>query len=348
MSIIIITGSGGLIGAESARFFSKKFSKVIGIDNDMRAYFFGKSASVKKNILNIKKKFKNYYHYNIDIRNFEKLSKIFKKYNKKISYIIHSAAQPSHDWATREPAVDYSINSTGTFNILENMRLYCPRAKLAYLSTNKVYGDRPNFLNLEEKEKRYEPSKRNKYYKKGIDETMNIDNCKHSLFGASKLSADIYCQEYFKYFNLKVGIFRGGCLTGPLHQGAELHGFLNYLIKAAKEKKVYKIFGYKGKQVRDNIHSADVVSALWNFYKTKNNSGVYNIGGGRNNSCSILEVADILKRKYKIRLKYKIMKPNRIGDHKWYISDMKKFKKKHKQWKIKRNLNQIIAEMIKN
>ena len=348
MSVVIITGSGGLIGSEAVKFFSKKFSKIIGIDNDMRSYFFGKMASVKKNINNLKKNIKNYDHYNVDIRNFSKIKKIFNKFNNKIVFIIHAAAQPSHDWAAREPLIDYSINSTGTLNILENFRLICPNAKLAYLSTNKVYGDRPNLLPLEEKKKRFELNKNNKYYKKGIDESMNIDDCKHSLFGASKLSADIYSQEYLKYFNLKIGIFRGGCLTGPLHKGGELHGFLNYLIKTAKEKKTYKIFGYKGKQVRDNMHSEDVVSALWEFYKTKNNCGIYNLGGGRKNSCSILEVINILKKKYNINLKYNIKKNNRIGDHIWYVSDMSKFRKKHKKWKITKTLDKIIKEMVKS
>tara|TARA_Y100000590_G_C15709943_1_gene1009928 strand:+ start:68 stop:1111 length:1044 start_codon:yes stop_codon:yes gene_type:complete len=345
MSILLITGSGGLIGSESVKFFSGKFSKIIGIDNDKRAYFFGKRASVKKNIFNIKKQYKNYYHYNIDIRNFTKLKKIFKKFKKKITFVIHCAAQPSHDWAASDPFLDYSINSTGTLNILENIRLNCPNAKLAHLSTNKVYGDRPNTLQLQEKKMRYE-LKKNKFYRNGINENMSVDNCKHSLFGASKLAADIYCQEYLKYFNLKVGVFRAGCLTGPLHQGAELHGFLSYLIKMAKEKKTYNIFGYKGKQVRDNIHSEDVVSALWEFYKVKNNSGIYNMGGGRKNSCSILEVIDILKKKHNIKMKYKILKGNRIGDHIWYISDMSKFKKKHSNWRIKKSLDEIINDIV--
>ena len=348
MSILIITGSGGLIGSESVKFFSKKFSKVVGIDNDMRSYFFGQTASVKKNISILGSQLDNYYHYNTDIRNLKKLKKIFKKFGNKISFIIHAAAQPSHDWARNEPLTDFAVNATGTLNILENIRLNCPKAKLAYLSTNKVYGDRPNTLPIKENKKRYELNVKHKYYKKGIDEKMSIDNSKHSLFGASKLAGDIYCQEYAKYFNMKIGIFRGGCLTGPLHQGAELHGFLNYLIKIAKENKTYKVFGYKGKQVRDNIHSEDVVSALWEFYKTKNNSGVYNLGGGRNNSCSILEVVDILKKKHNIKLKYKIKKTNRSGDHIWYVSDMSKFKKKHKNWKIKKSLNEIINEMINN
>ena len=288
MSIAIITGSGGLIGAESVKFFSKKFDKIVGIDNNARQYFFGKTASVKSNINFLRRKIKNYKHIQIDIRNNNKIENIFKKYSNNIKFILHSAAQPSHDWAAKEPFTDFSINALGTLNILENMRKYSPNAKLAYLSTNKVYGDRPNSLPLIEQSRRYELDKKHKYFKKGIDETMNIDNTKHSLFGASKLAADIYCQEYSKYFNLKIGVFRGSCLTGPLHRGAELHGFINYLIKTAKEKKKYYIFGYKGKQVRDNMHSEDVAHGLWQFYKTKNNSGVYNIGGGRRNSCSIL------------------------------------------------------------
>jgi|TARA_Y100000310_G_scaffold196206_1_gene196250 CDP-paratose 2-epimerase len=347
MTIAIITGSGGLIGAESVRFFSKKFDRIIGIDNDSRKYFFGKLASVKTNISLLKKEIKNYNHKHIDIRN-NKIEKIFRNYKKNIKFILHCAAQPSHDWAAKEPLTDFSINALGTLNILENIRKYCPDAKLAHISTNKVYGDRPNLLPLKEQKKRYEISKNHKYFQKGIDETMSIDDSKHSLFGASKLAADIYCQEYWKYFNLKVGIFRGCCLTGPLHQGVELHGFLNYLIKVAKERKKYYIFGYKGKQVRDNIHSEDVVKALWEFYKTKNNSGVYNIGGGRTNSCSILEVINILKKKYDINLNYKLLKENRSGDHIWYISNNSKFQTRHKNWKIKRKLGSIISEIVEN
>ena len=255
MSIAIITGSGGLIGAESVKFFSKKLDKIIGIDNDLRQYFFGKLASVKTNINLLKKEIKNYSHQHIDIRNNKKMEKIFKKYKKNIRFILHCAAQPSHDWAAKEPFTDFSINAGGTLNILENMRKYSSDAKLMCLSTNKVYGDRPNFLPLIEMAMRYEISKKHKYFRKGINETMSIDDSKHSLFGASKLAADIYCQEYNKYFDLQIGVLRGSCLTGPLHRGAELHGFLSYLIKAAKEKRKYYIFGYKGKQVRDNIHS---------------------------------------------------------------------------------------------
>ena len=348
MSIAIITGSGGLIGAESVKFFSKKFDKIIGIDNNSRQYFFGKLASVNTNINLLKKEIKNYSHQHIDIRNNNKIERIFKNYKKNIRFILHCAAQPSHDWAAKEPFTDFSINVGGTLNILENMRKYSSDAKLMCLSTNKVYGDRPNLLPLIEMPKRYEISKKHKYFRKGINETMSIDDSKHSLFGASKLAADIYCQEYNKYFDLQIGVLRGSCLTGPLHRGAELHGFLSYLIKAAKERRKYYIFGYKGKQVRDNIHSEDVVQACWKFYKTKNNSGVYNIGGGRTNSCSILEAIDILKKKYDIELKYKILKKNRSGDHIWYISDNSKFQDKHKNWTIKRNLNSIISEIVAN
>ena len=348
MSIAIVTGSGGLIGAESVKFFSDKFDKIIGIDNDSRRYFFGKTASVVSNINILKKEIKNYKHHNLDIRNKLKIEKIFKKYKKNIKLILHCAAQPSHDWAAREPFTDFLINALGTLNILESVRKYSQNAKLVHMSTNKVYGDRPNLLPLKEQKRRYEISKQHKYFQNGIDETMSIDDSKHSLFGASKLAADIYCQEYWKYFGLKIGIFRGCCLTGSLHQGAELHGFLSYLIKTAKEGKKYSIFGYKGKQVRDNIHSEDVVDAIWEFYKTKNNNGVYNIGGGRANSCSILETIDILKKKYDIKLKYKIMKENRSGDHIWYISDNSKFESIHKNWKIKRNLESIIEEIVIN
>ena len=348
MSIIIVTGSGGLIGAETVKFFSDKFDTIIGIDNDSRQYFFGKSASVKQNINILKKEINNYKHQYFDIRNKKKIERIFKKYRKNIKFILHNAAQPSHDWAAKEPFTDFSINALGTLNILECMRKYSPNAKLAHMSTNKVYGDRPNLLPLRELKNRYEISKQHKYFRKGIDETMSIDDSKHSLFGASKLAADIYCQEYWKYFDLKVGVFRGCCLTGSLHRGAELHGFLSYIIKAAKEGKKYYIFGYKGKQVRDNIHSKDVVNAFWEFYKTKNNNGVYNIGGGRANSCSILEVIDILKKKYDIKLNYQLMKKNRSGDHIWYISDNSKFKSLHKNWKIKRNLENIIEEIVES
>ena len=348
MSIAIVTGSGGLIGAESVKFFSDKFDKIIGIDNDSRRYFFGKTASVASNINILKKEIKNYKHHNLDIRNKSKIEKIFEKYKKNIKFILHCAAQPSHDWAAREPFTDFLINALGTLNILESVRKYSQNAKLVHMSTNKVYGDRPNLLPLKEQKRRYEISKQHKYFQNGIDETMSIDDSKHSLFGASKLAADIYCQEYWKYFGFKIGIFRGCCLTGSLHQGAELHGFLSYLIKTAKEGKKYSIFGYKGKQVRDNIHSEDVVDAIWEFYKTKNNNGVYNIGGGRANSCSILETIDILKKKYDIKLKYKIMKENRSGDHIWYISDNSKFESIHKNWKIKRNLESIIEEIVIN
>ena len=348
MTIAIITGAGGLIVAESVKFFSNKFDKIIGIDNNSRQYFFGKSASVKSNINFLKKKIKNYKHLQIDIRNRSKIENVFKLYKNNIKFILHAAAQPSHDWAAKEPFTDFSINAYGTLNILESMKKYSPNAKLAYLSTNKVYGDRPNLLPLKEKAKRYELNIKHKYFNKGIDESMNIDDSKHSLFGASKLAADIYCQEYSKYFNLKIGVFRGSCLTGPLHKGAELHGFLSYLVKASMKKKKYYIFGHKGKQVRDNIHSEDIANALWHFYKTKNNSGVYNIGGGRLNSCSILEVIDFLKNEYSIITKHKILKKNRSGDHIWYISDNSKFKSIHKKWKIKKSLKNIISEIIEN
>ena len=345
MDICLITGSAGLIGSEASFFFSKKKFKIIGVDNNLRYFFFGKNGSTTWNKKRLIENCKNYYHYNVDIRNKKKINDIFKKYKNKIKLIIHCAAQPSHDWAYNNPLMDFQINSLATLNLLEFTKNYSPDSVFIYVSTNKVYGDNPNKINFQEQETRYEISNNHRYYK-GIDETMSIEDCVHSFFGTSKLSADLLVQEYGKNLGLKTVCFRGGCLTGSSHSGAELHGFLSFLVKTILNKKEYKIFGYKGKQVRDNLHSKDVVSALWEFYKTKNNCGVYNFGGGRKNSCSILEVVDILKKKHDIKLKYKIIKTNRSGDHIWYISDISKFKKKHKKWKINKSLDQIIDEMV--
>ena len=285
MKVIIITGSCGLIGSESVKFFSKKKYLIIGIDNNLRKYFFGKDGNTDWQLFNLKK-IKNYIHYSCDIRNFDKLKKVFKKYNKRIASIIHCAAQPSHDWAAREPLTDFSINATGTLNLLELTRQYANKSKFIFLSTNKVYGDKPNKIKLVEKKKRYEPA--NKIYKaNGIGEDMSIDNSKHSIFGSSKVAADILVQEYGKYFNLNTVCFRGGCLTGPSHSGAELHGFLSYLVKCCLKGKLYKVYGYKGKQVRDNIHSSDLVNMIWEFIKKPSRGEVYNVGGGIKNSCSI-------------------------------------------------------------
>jgi CDP-paratose 2-epimerase len=275
MKTVIVTGSYGLIGSEVCRFYNKLGFRIIGIDNDMRKYFFGEST--KETVNN---DFNNYYHYDVDIRNYNELSKIFLEYSTDIDLIVHTAAQPSHDWAAKEPITDFTVNALGTLNLLECTRLYCNDATFIFTSTNKVYGDTPNNLPLIELDSRYELPQSHKFFN-GIDETMSIDQTKHSLFGVSKASADLMVQEYGKYFGMKTGIFRGGCLTGPSHAGAELHGFLSYLIKCFINEKPYTIFGYNGKQVRDNIHSYDLVTAFHEFYLNPRIGEVYNIGGSR-------------------------------------------------------------------
>jgi CDP-paratose 2-epimerase len=340
MNTIVITGSYGLIGSEVCRFYNSLGFRVIGIDNDMRKYFFGESTKDKSN-----NNFTNYIHYDIDIRNYEEITKIFSKYSTDISLIVHTAAQPSHDWAVKEPITDFTVNALGTLNLLECTRLFCPNATFIFTSTNKVYGDTPNNLPLIELDSRYELLPEHKFYK-GIDETMSIDQTKHSLFGVSKTSADLLVQEYGRYFGMKTGIFRGGCLTGPSHAGAELHGFLSYLIKCFISKKPYTIFGYNGKQVRDNIHSYDLVSAFHEFYLRPRIGEVYNIGGSRHSNISMLESIDKISSILGTKLDYKISKDNRIGDHIWYISDVTKFKEHYPNWEYKYDIDMIINEMI--
>jgi CDP-paratose 2-epimerase len=340
MNTIVITGSYGLIGSEVCRFYNNLGFRVIGIDNDMRKYFFGESTKDKSN-----NNFTNYIHYDIDIRNYEEITKIFSEYSTDISLIVHTAAQPSHDWAVKEPITDFTVNALGTLNLLECTRLFCPNATFIFTSTNKVYGDTPNNLPLIELDSRYELLPEHKFYK-GIDETMSIDQTKHSLFGVSKTSADLLVQEYGRYFGIKTGIFRGGCLTGPSHAGAELHGFLSYLIKCFISKKPYTIFGYNGKQVRDNIHSYDLVSAFHEFYLSPRIGEVYNIGGSRHSNISMLESIDKISSILGTKLNYTISKDNRIGDHIWYISDVTKFKEHYPNWEYKYDIDMIINEMI--
>jgi len=347
MDICIVTGSSGLIGSESAKFFSLKKFKIIGIDNNLRKFFFGKNGDtswVKKKLSN---KLKNYIHHNYDITDKKNISKIFNKYSSHIKLIIHCAAQPSHDWAYKNPMLDFKTNAEGTLNLLENFKKYCPKAVFINLSTNKVYGDNPNKLNFIEKKTRFELSKKHKYFK-GINEKMDIQNCIHSLFGVSKLSADLMVQEYGKNFKLKTVSFRAGCLTGPMHSGAELHGFLSFLAKQINNKKKYNIFGYKGKQVRDNLHSYDLVNAFWNFYKNPRIGEIYNIGGSRRSNCSILEAIKIIENLTGKKADFKILRGNRVGDHKWWISDIKKFKNHYPKWNIKYDITKIIKDILSN
>ena len=345
MSVVLITGSSGLVGSESVNFFSKKGFDVIGIDNNLRKFFFGKEGStfwIKNKLLKQNKKFKSL---SIDIRNYNSLEKVFKKYKKNISLIIHCAAQPSHDYGKNYPIIDFNVNATGTLNLLELTKKHCPNSPFIFMSTNKVYGDNPNKLNLIEKSKRWELNKNNKYFK-GINENFSIDRCVHSFFGVSKTYADLIVQEYGKNVGLKTVSFRAGCITGPNHSGAKLHGFLSYLVKSCLIKKRYSLIGYKGKQVRDNLHSYDLVNCFWEFYKKPNYGKIYNIGGGRFSNCSIIEALELVEKITKIKIKKNIVKKNRVGDHIWYISNIHKFKKDYPNWKQKYNTKKIIEELV--
>lgn len=346
MKIALITGSAGLIGSESVQFFSDKFDLIIGIDNNLRQYFFGNDASVEWNNNRLKNEIDKYKHYNIDIRNYSELETIFIKYGAEIGLIIHTAAQPSHDWAAKEPITDFTVNANGTLNLLELTRLYSQNAVFIFTSTNKVYGDTPNYLPLIETETRWEIDANHHYFKNGIDETMSIDQTKHSLFGASKVAADILVQEYGKYFGMRTGVFRGGCLTGPNHTGAQLHGFLAYLMKCAITKDHYTVFGYKGKQVRDNIHSYDLVNMFWHFYQNPKAGEVYNAGGGRFSNCSMMEAIAICEKITDNKMNYSYSETNRIGDHIWYISDLSKFKNHYPNWTWKYNLESTLQQMF--
>ena len=345
MSVVLITGSSGLVGSESVNFFSKKGFDVIGIDNNLRKFFFGKEGStfwIKNKLLKQNKKFKSL---SIDIRNYNSLEKVFKKYKKNISLIIHCAAQPSHDYGKNYPIIDFNVNAAGTLNLLELTKKHCPNSPFIFMSTNKVYGDNPNKLNLIEKSKRWELNKNNKYFK-GINENFSIDRCVHSFFGVSKTYADLIVHEYGKNVGLKTVSFRAGCITGPNHSGAKLHGFLSYLVKSCLIKKKYSLIGYKGKQVRDNLHSYDLVNCFWEFYKKPKYGKIYNIGGGRFSNCSIIEALELIEKITKIKIKKNIVKKNRVGDHIWYISNIHKFKKDYPNWKQKYNTKKIIEELI--
>jgi len=345
MKIAIVTGSAGLIGSESVDFLSTKFDKIIGVDNNLRAYFFGENASTDWNRKHLEETYPNYVHYETDIRDYKEMEKIFKEYSSDIRMIVHAAAQPSHDWAANEPITDFTVNANGTLNMLELTRQYCPKAVFIYTSTNKVYGDTPNLLPLVELETRWEIDKSHKYFKHGIDESMSIDNSKHSLFGASKVAADVLSQEYGRYFNMNVGVFRGGCLTGPNHSGTMLHGFLSYLMKCAITGDHYTIYGYKGKQVRDNIHSWDLVNMFWHFYQNPRQGEAYNAGGGRHSNCSMQEAIAIAERITGKKMNFIYSETNRIGDHIWYISDLSKFKNHYPDWNWKYNLEDILTQI---
>ncbi len=344
MPIAIVTGSAGLIGSESSKRLHAEGFTVIGIDNDMRAYFFGADASTADTNRQLHETLPNYHPRKVDIRDFAAVSAIFAEFGQEITLIIHTAAQPSHDWAAREPLTDFGVNATGTLHLLEATRLHCPDAVFIFTSTNKVYGDTPNRLPLIELETRWEIDASHPYHP-GIDEQMSLDHTKHSIFGASKVAADVMVQEYGRYFGMKTACFRGGCLTGPAHAGAELHGFLAYLMRCIVEKKPYRIFGYGGKQVRDNIHSHDLVEAFLSFYRAPRSGEVYNIGGSRHSNCSMLEAIQIGEKLSGQKLDFTYVEDNRIGDHIWYISDVRKFQSHYPTWSYRYDLHGILGEI---
>ena len=344
MAVIIVTGSSGLIGSEAVRKYSSLGYQVVGIDNNLRRILFGDDACTLWNKQNLQTEFKNYIHYDIDIRDNEKVNKIFSEYGKDIKLIIHAAAQPSHDWAASDPFVDFTVNANGTLVLLEAFRKYAATAVFVFMSTNKVYGDRPNSIDLIEGDTRFDiaPTSR---YKNGINESMSIDDCKHSLFGASKVAADILVQEYGRYFSLATTVLRGGCLTGPSHSGTKLHGFLSYLMRCAITKKEYTIIGYKGKQVRDNIHSFDLLNAVHHIFLEPKIGAVYNIGGGVYSNCSILEAASIASEITGNPMKLLYNPIERSGDHVWWVTDLTKFKSTYPEWSIKYDVNSIMSEI---
>ena len=344
MSIAIVTGSAGLIGSETTKRLHAEGFEVIGIDNDMRANFFGEAASTAGTREKLKATLAHYQHHSIDIRDADAVMKVFGARQKEINLVVHTAAQPSHDWAARDPQMDFGVNANGTLNVLEATRKHCPEAVFIFTSTNKVYGDTPNRLPLVEQEKRWEIAPGHSFVP-GIDESMSIDQTKHSLFGASKVAADVLVQEYGRYFGMRTAVFRGGCLTGPAHAGTELHGFLAYLMKCTVDGSPYRVFGYKGKQVRDNIHSYDLVEAFWQFYQAPRVGEVYNMGGSRHSNCSMLEGIALCEQISGRKLNWSYVEDNRIGDHIWWISDVRKFQSHYPAWKYRYNLRAILEEI---
>jgi CDP-paratose 2-epimerase len=346
MSVAIVTGSSGLIGSETVKFLHEKGMDIVGIDNNMRKYFFGDDGSIDWNTNLLKKSLKNFTHFPVDIRDQESVEGIFNQRGKDVALIIHAASQPSHDWAAKEPFTDFTVNANGTLVLLEATRRYCPEAVFVFTSTNKVYGDKPNELPLIEHEARWEVDESHPYFEHGIDESMTIDQSMHSLFGASKVAADVLTQEYGCYFGMRTATFRGGCLTGPAHSGAELHGFLAYLVKCAITGKPYTIYGYKGKQVRDNIHSYDLVNAFWHYFQDPKPGKVYNMGGSRHSNCSVLEAIGYIEELCGKKLDYTLSDEARSGDHIWWISDVRRFQKDYPDWHYQYDLKKTLQEII--
>jgi CDP-paratose 2-epimerase len=346
MSVAIVTGSAGLIGSETVRFLTERGLEVAGIDNDMRSVFFGAEASTAWSRRRLEAELPNYRHHNLDIRDSAAIDKVFAHYGREITAVVHTAAQPSHDWAARDPRTDFTINANGTLEVLEATRRHCPDAAFIFTSTNKVYGDRPNELPLVEHDRRWEVDPAHPFAAHGIDETMSLDGCLHSIFGASKIAADVMVQEYGRYFGMKTACFRGGCLTGPNHSGTHLHGFLAYLARCSVTGTPYVVHGYKGKQVRDNIHSYDLVSAFWSFIERPRSAEIYNMGGSRHASCSVLEAIEQCERIVGRPMNWRYEEQNRVGDHIWWISDVRKFQSHYPDWIYRYDLSATLEEIV--
>jgi CDP-paratose 2-epimerase len=344
MPLAIVTGSGGLIGSESAAHFVELGYDVVGIENDMRARFFGQAGSTAATTERLEREHPEFRSVNLDIRDREAIDALFARHAGLIELIIHTAAQPSHDWAATDPHTDFEVNALGTLNLLEATRRYAPDATFIFTSTNKVYGDRPNDLPLVELQTRLELPADHPFHG-GIDTTMPIDGCLHSLFGVSKASADLMVQEYGRYFGMPTVCFRGGCLTGPNHAGAQLHGFLSYLMRCTVTGTPYTVFGYAAKQVRDNIHSADLVRAFAEFHRAPRPGAVYNIGGGRESNCSMLEAIDLCEQITGRELDWTLADESRIGDHRWWISDLSEFRRDYPSWTLRHALRDILREI---
>jgi len=346
MSVAIISGSAGLIGSEASAFYAELGYDVVGIDNDMRRQFFGDEASTDWNRHQLQHTLgARYSHHEIDIRDADSVAALFRRYEGQIGVIIHTAAQPSHDWAARAPHVDFGVNATGTLNMLEAARTYALTAPFIFTSTNKVYGDTPNRLPLIELDHRWELDPAHPYAG-GVPEEMSIDQTLHILFGASKVAADVLVQEYGRYFGMPTACFRGGCLTGPNHSGTQLHGFLAYLMRCAATATPYTVFGYKGKQVRDNIHSADLIAAFHEFTKSPRIAEVYNIGGARFSNCSMIEAISMAEEICGQEMRWSYAESNRIGDHKWWVSDIGKFKSHYPNWELKHDVADILRQIF--
>jgi CDP-paratose 2-epimerase len=344
VAVAVVSGSGGLIGSESVRHLVETGWDVIGLENDLRAQFFGPEASTAEVSRELVERYPNFRWLEIDIRDADAVDRAFSYEGGRIELVVHAAAQPSHDWAARDPQTDFGVNANGTLNLLEATRRFSPEAAFVFCSTNKVYGDTPNRLPLEELETRLELPEDHRYYE-GIDSSMSIDRSTHSLFGVSKAGADLLVQEYGRYFHMPTVCFRSGCLTGPRHAGAMLHGFLAYLMKCTVTGTRYTVFGYGGKQVRDNIHSADLVACFEAFRRAPRAAAVYNIGGGRQSNCSMLEAIEACERIAGRELEWELVDENRIGDHRWWISDLGEFRADYPDWELRYGIEEILREI---